>query len=294
MNVCPQAVHSLMSRAKHWCFTLNNYTEADANFILNEFARGEKGVSYVCFGREVGETGTPHLQGFISFGVKRGLSHVRTCFTGNPHLEVARGSPAQAIAYCEKDGEFVELGDRPAGQGSRSDLDAVKRLIESGATIKEVADEHFGTFCRFERAINHYLAMCSVPRSEPPHVRVLWGASGTGKTRAAYEGIEQAQVYSHPGGIWFDGFHGQRRAIFDDFGGSEFKLTYLLKILDRYPMMVQVKGGHVNWNPSEIVLTSNYSPRSWYPNAKDEHVKALLRRINETVHYSDPFNLLTE
>lgn len=281
------------SRAKHWVFTLNNYTEDDISHILNQYAKGdETDISYVCFGKEVGDSGTPHLQGYISLGSKRGFNYVRGLFTGSPHIEVSYGTPDEAIAYCEKEGEFVEYGERPRGKGSRSDLHEVQDLVRRGGTLREIADSHFGTFCRFERAIRSYLAMYAVSRSEPPHIRVLWGVTGSGKTRAAYEGIELAEVYSHSGGQWFDGYHGQRRAIFDDFGGSEFKLTYLLKLLDRYPMIVPVKGGFVNWAPTEIYITSNYSPNDWYSEAKAEHVKALLRRLTEVVHYSDPFNLL--
>jgi len=280
-----------MSRAKHWCFTLNNYSDSDVNFLANSFARDEKGITYLCYGREVGEQGTPHLQGFISFGVKRGLAYVRSCFTGGPHLEVARGTAHEAITYCEKDGDFTEFGVRPGVKGARSDLVAIQEYIRGGASIKDVADNHFGTYCRYKKAFEGYVAMCSVPRSEPPDVRVLWGETGCGKTRDAYAGLEETEVYSHPGGQWFDKFEGQQRAVFDDFGGSEFKLTYLLKLLDRYPMMVQIKGGHVNWNPREIVMTSNYHPKEWFPQAKEEHVKALLRRIGNIVHYSDPFHL---
>jgi len=283
-----------MSRARHWVFTLNNYTQSQIDSLLNVFAQDDSPISYLCYGKEVGDSGTPHLQGYISFRVKRGFAFAKRLFNSGAHLEVSRGTPSEAIAYCEKDGDFVEYGERPSGKGSRSDLDAVQLAIQNGATLTDIAEQFFGTFCRYERGINHYLAMRQLPRSEPPHVRVLWGVSGSGKTREAYSGLEVSAVYSHPGGQWFDGFHGQRRAIFDDFGGSEFKLTYLLKILDRYPMLVQVKGGHVNWNPSEIVMTSNYHPKEWYPNAKDEHVKALLRRINEVVHYDDPFRLLPQ
>lgn len=72
---------------------------------------------------------------------------------------------------------------------------------------------------------------------------------------------------------------------FDDFGGSEFKLTYLLKLMDRYPMRVPVKGSFVNWVPKKIYITSNYSPKEWFPNAKDEHVKALFRRFKKVVRF---------
>ena len=50
-------------------------------------------------------------------------------------------------------------------------------------------------------------------------------------------------------------------------------------------MRVPVKGGFVQWVPKRIWITSNYSPKEWYPNAKDEHVKALFRRLTRVVRF---------
>lgn len=36
-----------MSRAKHWCFTLNNYTESDVDRIVD----GASGFDYIVFGK---------------------------------------------------------------------------------------------------------------------------------------------------------------------------------------------------------------------------------------------------
>ena len=41
------------------CFTKNNYEESDIDALL-----AEERFSYVIFGLEVGEQGTPHLQGY--------------------------------------------------------------------------------------------------------------------------------------------------------------------------------------------------------------------------------------
>jgi len=48
-------------QGKSWAFTLNNYTPEDEK-LLKDLEK-----SYVVYGREVGETGTPHLQVVIVF-----------------------------------------------------------------------------------------------------------------------------------------------------------------------------------------------------------------------------------
>jgi len=280
-----------MSRAKHWCFTLNNYSCEQPDILANLFARDEADIAYICWGREVGAEGTPHLQGFVSFRSKRALKYVRV-FIPRAHLEIARGTPSEAIAYCEKDGVFTEFGARPAGRGQRSDLDAVKSAIDGGATMEELAETYFGSFLRYHRGFALYFGLRQQPRCFTPDVFVFYGATGTGKTRKAYEQDTafdaQIAIYSHPGGMWFDGFNGQHRAIFDDYGGSEFAITYLLKLLDRYPMKVPVKGSFVEWNCQQIYITSNRHPDLWYPNALPEHVKAMKRRFTEVREFIFP------
>lgn len=149
----------------------------------------------------------------------------------------------------------------------------------------EISDEHFGAFLKYERGIRSYIGMHSEKRSWQPDVVVFWGATGTGKTRKVYE--ESPNVYSHAGGMWFDGYIGQDEVLFDEFTGSSFQLPYLLKLLDRYPMQVPVKGGFVNWKPRKIYLTSNMDPRSWYANALEEHQAALRRRITSILHFDN-------
>ena len=47
------------SRARAYCFTLNNYTEEEYQSIINTK------YDYLVVGKEIGESGTPHLQGFV-------------------------------------------------------------------------------------------------------------------------------------------------------------------------------------------------------------------------------------
>lgn len=273
-------------RAKRWVFTVNNYTEEHVE-LYSTLVEENDDVLYLGFGKEEGaQNGTPHLQGLVV--LKRRLRRRQlTQLLPHAHVEVMRGSFEQAKEYCQKDGEFEEYGVAPlAGQGQRTDLIALKRSLDENINMRAVADEHFSPFLKYQRGINAYRLLKAPMRNWQPSVIVYWGRTGAGKTRAVMDNLVSPEdCYVHPGGQWFDGYDSHPIVLFDDYGGSEFKLTYLLKLLDRYPMRVPVKGGFVSWVPHEIYITSNRGPLLWYENAHEEHNSAMQRRFTNVVMF---------
>ena len=55
-----------ISPAKHWVFTCNNYTNEKINLIVKDSS-----IKRYSFQEEIGESGTPHLQGYLEFITKR-------------------------------------------------------------------------------------------------------------------------------------------------------------------------------------------------------------------------------
>lgn len=266
-----------MSKARNWCFTLNNPTEEET--VKLRAAAAE--VKYICWGHETGEQGTFHYQGYVSLKTRQRLRQVKQLVGDRAHLEVARGSPSSNVAYCSKgEGTFEEFGTRPQNRGSRSDLQELHAAIKGGAGIDEIRDTFFGLYLRYNKSILSAIQAHQEPRTWKPNVSVFWGKTGSGKTRAVYEFTRRQDIFVHTGDHWFDGYQRHPVALFDDYGGSEFKLTYLLKLLDRYPMKVPIKGGFVEWVPKHIYMTSNRHPKEWYSNAHEEHQRALMRRID--------------
>jgi len=272
--------------AKNWCFTINNYTDAEITQLAEKASEllESKSIQYLVYGKEVGETGTPHLQGFVSFHKRTTLNGIKSVLIPRGHLEAARGTPLQASEYCKKDGDYTEFGRCPRGRGNRSDLEQLVIRITEGATRQEIANEFPGQYIRYRNAIQAHISDQLGERNWESDVRVLWGRTGTGKTRKVFDNHERNTIYIHPGDSWFNGYEGQEVALFDDFNGSEFKLAYFLKILDRYPMKVPIKGGFVQWLPKIIYITSNKDPADWYRNALPEHRDAMFRRI-KTIEY---------
>lgn len=60
------------SRARIWCFTINNYTEKDENHLLSYFKKYAK--KYV-FQEE--EEKTKHYQGVVQFNSQKTFTHVK-------------------------------------------------------------------------------------------------------------------------------------------------------------------------------------------------------------------------
>lgn len=275
------------SRAKHWVFTLNNYTDDEETFIRS-LVDSNDDVAYLCFGHEVGQSGTRHLQGYLSLARRLRFSQVRDLLP-RAHLEVRRGSHEEARDYCAKDDadDFFEAGVAPAGQGTRSDLESLKNDLMSGKRMRAIADDHFATFLKYQRGIFSFRNVVAPKRDWIVSVVVYWGRTGAGKTSAVYQNLpDPDDLYVHPGGAWFDGYDQHPIVLFDDFSGSCFKISYLLKLLDRYPMSVPIKGSFVSWLPREIYITSNLDPRSWFSGAHDEHVAALFRRFTNIVKFN--------
>ena len=82
-----------ISPARHWCFTLNNHTNEEFEKIQSS----EKILKYV-MQEEIGENGTPHIQGYCDFGMK---VRPKNLFSERIHWEKCR-SIQKSIVYCSK------------------------------------------------------------------------------------------------------------------------------------------------------------------------------------------------
>lgn len=101
------------AQARRFCFTLNNYTPEDVAHIESLYLNADNHITYLVIGREVGDSGTPHLQGFICFSRRKTFNVVKALINERIHIEGARGTSDQAATYCKKDGAYTEFGTVP-------------------------------------------------------------------------------------------------------------------------------------------------------------------------------------
>ncbi|AGS36190.1 replication-associated protein [Circoviridae 5 LDMD-2013] len=268
-------------RAKRWCFTLNNPTDQEKDFMarlqLGELPTASNmKLTYLCFGREA--VSTPHLQGYLELEKKSSLSSMKTFLT-RAHWEKAKGSPKEAADYCKKDGDYEEVGKLSVGQGYRTDLLNVKEVLDGGATVAELADSHFRLWVQYRRSFKAYVDLKATPRRWKTVVVVLWGDTGTGKTRFCHDQTGDRSMWTSGDYKWFDGYDGQEVVLWDDYRG-EYPIQQFLKLTDRYPMNVPIKGGFTNWKPKKIYITSNCCPSTWYKDVGSRTHEAFMRRLD--------------
>jgi len=278
MNVC-------MARALHWCFTLNNYSEDEYTKI--EQVCKDQGKYYIV-GKEVGDGGTPHLQGFISFRRRFSLQSVRSKLGSRIHAEVARGSPRQNREYCRKDGDFIEGGDIPADRKSKVDRDVVARQFAGAVArghdgIHEFSGEHPAAWY----FSGHNLLRNALALSKPidrPNIYVQWiyGEPGVGKSKEAHTILPSAYI-KEPKSKWWNGYLLEKTCIIDDFGPQCIDINHLLRWFDRYKCLVETKGGMVPLHVEHFIVTSNFEPSDvWRDKDGVPHpqMEALYRRID--------------
>lgn len=296
--------------AKRYCFTLNNYGVHEFEELTNAI---KANCSYGIVGREVGASGTPHLQGFCMFTSKCRPNAAKDRLNPRCHVEIARGTPQQNRDYCSKDGDYWEHGECPNGSASRGrgTKDTIARefmqAMESGRRgVDQFIDSRPGTYMfHGSQLLRNYLG-----RAEPinrPNIQVEWfyGAPGIGKSREAHHRFPDAYI-KDPRSKWWNGYRLEKEVIIDDFGPNGIDINHLLRWFDRYKCYVEVKGEMVPLYAESFIVTSNYHPsdifrKEYYQFVGDssesrqaEHPQlgALLRRLQIIKFESTPTGYL--
>lgn len=102
-------------RSNRVCFTINNYDEEIYKNWEEYIEKRKDDINFLIIGEEVGASGTPHLQGFLHIKddpKKCGIKFWKAEIPGGlkAHFENAKGTDAQNLEYCTKDGPYLEFG----------------------------------------------------------------------------------------------------------------------------------------------------------------------------------------
>lgn len=266
----------------NWVFRISNPVD-------DQEPTGWIGVKYCVWQKEKAASGLIHLQGYVV--VPRCTLAAMKTRSGGAHWEPRRGTHAQAKAYSRKEETRIdgpwEFGNEPhIGQGKRNDLMALKDAVDGGASLAVLAEEHFTTMAVHSRWIREYRILKGIAqRHYLTYTTVLWGPPGSGKTsRVLAETTGEGRTaywMKKPIGnaAFFDGYDGEEDFVIDEFYGW-LSFDLLCRMCDRFPLMVDTKGGAVQFCPKRIWITSNVDPMRWYPKIGVERYGALMRRLS--------------
>lgn len=243
-------------------------------------------------GKETGTEGTPHLQGALILNNPKTLGALKKVpGFGRAHLQVMKGTPEQNRVYCTKeDVNAFEKGEMPK-PGKRNDLKNIVADMRTGKSLRDLAEneEHGPVLVKYYKGLVNYASLIQPHRDTAPYVYWMHGPTGTFKTFSAVKLAKQASSFWMSNGTlqWFDGYHGQDVVILDDLRHQHCKFDYLLRLLDRYDMLVPFKGGFVQWTPKLIIITAPFPPDEMWNLRKQGDINQLSRRITRILKMPD-------
>lgn len=296
-------------RLRNFVFTLNNPSPEDLSKMNNLFFGST--AAFLIYGNEVSKTGTPHIQGYCELNKQMRFKTLRDLIP-RCHIASRKGTALQAAGYCCKgtweppEGETPDYTQfyptrHPSADvseygmlhrpGKRTDLDTlVDQITVEKLSRKRLAEENPQAFLKYPRGVDALYEAIETPRSADTGkvVKVYWGSTGTGKTRTAFEAYPDAYLWGPEMGKWFNGYDGHDVVIMDEFRG-QLPLGFLNRLLDRYPMRVETKGGFRQMLASTIIITSPSPPHLWYTDTDQyDRTAQLFRRLSEVREFSNP------
>lgn len=274
-------------RIRHWTGVLNNWTQEEYNMakaaIVDNCTWG-----IIC--KEIGKKkGQPHLHIGMSFPNARTMMGVKRLLGSNRWAKVYKviSTCEKYREYCMKDGDYWEHGKCPEGQGTRGDLGQVREWLQEGKTDQWIVQN----VTNMQQA-NYLKTLRTYETRDKVKPKVLWycGVSGSGKSHDAKHYEEEKSRWTNHGRYdWFDGYEGQDIVIFDELRPEQCKFTWMLRLLDKYPLKVKVHNGFTDWTPKTIIITTTKRPEDLWAERTDEETFQLLRRIDIIKTYTERF-----
>lgn len=298
---------------RNFVFTLNNYTDECIEIVKKFFLTY---CTYAVFGKEVGESGTPHLQGYVELKGQFTLSSIRKKMPTKIANIMPRFSdfPKEAAGYCKK-GEsnkeeseswekyFESPGNKYDGfeygkisnPGTRTDLVEAVEVIKSGEkSVRELRNENPILYHQYGRTlldIEHDVKRSQFRLGEMTECVWIHGKPGRGKSHAAFMDECESVGGYHPDKVYdWDleqefqcGYEGQEVVIINEYKGPhQIKYGVLLKLIDKWPMKIKRKNplAAMDFISKKVIITSVFHPTEieWNLSAKDD-LDQLLDRI---------------
>jgi len=285
-------------RGKHWCITINNYVDDD----ISQFDDIKEFTDYFVYGKEIGDSGTEHLQCYIAFKKATDIKLLKRNWPRGHFELMACKDPKKAADYCKKgqqphtewtkygrdgpnfgkEADYIEYGEIPLKQSEKGGI-ATKQMWEEvkhntmvGSFEKippHILIPHYGNL----KKLYHDTKQHPKPLEETDN-EWIWGEPGIGKSYTARK--ENPIYYDKMFNKWWDGYQGEPCVLLDDFD-LEHKIFghHLKRWADKYTFPAEVKNHVEVIRPAKIVVTSNYHPNEIW---EGQMLAAIERRFKIT------------
>jgi len=250
---------------RRWCFTWNNYSEPD-----EEFLKSMKTV-WTIFERETcPTTGTPHLQGAMVFKDQKTFGALNRLTKKKCIWEPMICPEWCSETYCNKLNVAYESGKRPVSkkqQGKNEQLrwDNIKNLAKKGDLDAIPSSE----FIRYYSTLKKIACDYAEDPMSLNHLDNEWiyGETGTGKSYPFEKMRDEHQTcfFKTHDALW-QGYRGQPVVCIDELDPEDRGMLRLLKSwMGKGVIEAKVHYSHGKFRPKRIIVCSNYHPRDIWP-----------------------------
>lgn len=289
-------------RFRHWLFTINNY-EPDDDLAVVELIEDNERVKYGVAEHEIGEEGTPHIQGYVSFNKPQYRSTVERWLNGKAWLSAANGTWDQNLKYCTKEGQDnIIVLKEPTNRFNSSFNEMYADM--SNMTPDEFAEKYPKVWFSSWKNVLHRMGEIAMKNAEvwPGKLHEkniwIWGPAGCGKTKWATSLCPLPNIYMKNFNKWWDGFSilTSKVVVLDDYpnlgSGGNTMVQHLKRWADRYPVVGECKGTQITLEPGRFIfiVTSNYAIEECFQTEED--IAAIKRRFHEIEITRDNYELI--
>jgi len=268
-------------QARYWAYTIPaNSPSVPGLYGIFDYTKGQK---------EEGErTGYIHWQVYGYSKKKVSRQQIYRAF-GFSSFDLEPTDSKAYIEYVWKEdtrieGSQFEIGEKPFDGSIKANWELVRNAAKAGNLESEDIPPHVfvHSYSALRRIASDYMAPTCMQRT----TTVIWGSTGLGKSRYAWAEAGWGAYPKDPNSKFWCGYQNQLNVIIDEFRGG-IDIGHILRWLDRYPVIVEVKGSAKTLVAQKIWITSNLHPRDWYPAIDRSTYEALLRRLGVTDFVSE-------
>lgn len=232
-------------------------------------------------GEHVGEKSKiPHIHALVEFTTAIEFTTVKLAVP-RANIELKRGTGAQARKYIAKENKILYEYGSISAQGKKSIVD-IKEAIKKNGKVRPFFDDL--TFSQFKTLTS---VVNTVEPTRDFKTVTIWicGKTGIGKSRVAKELCEymygsDETYFNASSSKFFSCYDAHDACIIDEFRFDSLKFTDLLRISDRYPYSIEVKGGFRQFLSKILFITSPLPPSETFLTvSSSEDMEQLHRRI---------------